>query len=57
MIVGGGLLMFGAVVPFAMMMRWIPSTLTLNLACAMATLFGTIIGLYGVFEYVHRGRP
>jgi hypothetical protein len=57
MIVGGGLLMFGAVVPFAMMMRWIPSTLTLNLACAMATLFGTVIGLYGVFEYVHRGRP
>ncbi len=55
-VIGGILLVFGAVAPFAMIMQWIPSTLFLNGLSALGTLFGFICGLYGLFEYVHRER-
>lgn len=55
-LIAGVLLVFGAVAPFAMIMHWVPSTLWLNGLSALATIFGFICGLYGVFEYVHRGR-
>jgi hypothetical protein len=55
-VIAGVLLVFGAVAPFAMMMQWVPSTLFLNGLSALATLFGFICGLYGLFEYVHRAR-
>lgn len=55
-VIGGVLVVFGAVAPFAMIMHWVPSTLWLNGLSALATIFGLVIGLYGTFEYVHRGR-
>jgi uncharacterized membrane-anchored protein len=54
--IGGGLLIFGAIAPFAMLMHWIESTLWLNGLSALATVFGFVCGLYGLFEYVHRER-
>ncbi len=56
LILSGVMLVFGAVAPFAMIMQWVPSTLWLNGLSALATIFGMIFGVYGVFEYVHRGR-
>lgn len=56
MAIGGALLLFGAVMPFAMMMQWVRSTLVLNFTSAGATLAGSVVGLYGLFEYVHRKK-
>lgn len=55
-VIAGVLLIFGAFAPFAMMMQWIESTLWLNGLSALATLFGFVCGMYGLFEYVHRKR-
>ena len=51
-LLGFALLIFGAVAPFSMMMRWIPSTLLLNMLSALASVIGMIVGLYGLFEMV-----
>ena len=56
MAIGGALLVFGAVMPFALMMQWVRSTLLLNFASAGATLAGSVGGLYGLFEYVQRKK-
>jgi len=56
MAIGFVLLLFGAAMPFAMMMRWVRSTLVMNFASAAATLAGSVLGLYGLFEYVQRKR-
>ena len=56
MSIGGVLLVFGVVAPFAMMMHWVESTLFLNGLSALGTLFGFVCGLYGLFEYVHREK-
>ena len=53
MILGGLLLVIGAVLPFLMMTQTIESTFVLNFVSAIASLLGLVIGLYGLFEY-HR---
>lgn len=55
-IIGGLMLVFGAVMPFAMIMQWVPSTIVLNGLSALATIFGFVVGIYGTFEYVHREK-
>lgn len=55
-IVGGLLLVIGAVLPFLMMTQIIESTLALNFVSAVASLLGMVIGLYGLFKYYKAGK-
>ena len=50
------MLIVGAVLPFAMMMTWVPSTFPLNLLAVLSSLIGSIVGLYGLFMYVRSQR-
>ena len=55
-IVGGLLLVIGAVLPFLMVTQIIESTLALNFVSAIASLLGMVIGLYGLFEYYRASK-
>ncbi len=56
MILGGLLLVIGAVLPFLMVTRIIKATLALNFVSAIATLLGMVIGFFGLFEYHRAGK-
>ncbi len=53
---GFALVVLGAILPFAMVLKWIPSTLLLNLLAVLGSLGGLVIGLYGAFTYARRGQ-
>jgi hypothetical protein len=57
MIIGIGfvLVLFGAVVPFLMVMHILPSTFFLNFLAYAASLLGLILGFVGSLMYI-RGR-
>jgi len=50
------LVLLGALLPFAMVLKWLPSTLLLNLLAVIGSLGGMVIGLYGAFTYARRGQ-
>jgi len=55
-IVGGVLLVIGAVLPFLMFMQFIKSTLFLNGLSAFASIAGMLTGSLGIFEYTRRHK-
>jgi hypothetical protein len=50
MLIGLALLMIGVLLPFLMVSHVVESTLWLNFLAYFASLFGLIIGLYGVVQ-------
>lgn len=54
--IGACLVFMGAILPFAMVMKWIPSTLFLNFLAVLGSLAGMVIGLYGAFTHARRGE-
>jgi hypothetical protein len=50
-IIGFGLLAFGAVLPFMMVLKLLESTLFLNFLCVFAQVFGMTIGFIGITHF------
>jgi hypothetical protein len=57
-IVGGVLLLAGAVLPFLIVMKVLPSTYFLNFFSYIAQIIGLFLGMYGAFTYlkIHRKK-
>lgn len=56
MILGGVLLVAGAVVPFLMVLRVLTSSFVLNFLSFGASVAGFALGLLGVFSYIRLHR-
>jgi hypothetical protein len=56
MLIGFGLLVIGVILPFAMVLQLLESTLFLNFLAYLTSLFGLIIGLLGVAFYTRGHR-
>jgi len=50
MVIGVLLMLFASVAEFWMALRWIPSWMWLNFVAIMASVVGSIIALYGLFQ-------
>jgi hypothetical protein len=55
-VIGFGLLVFGAVLPFIMVLKLLESTLFLNFLCGFAQVSGVTIGFLGITHYREYGR-
>ncbi len=55
--VGGVLVFLGALLPFLMVMRLLPSTFFLNFFSYAASVSGLFLGLLGIAIYVRIHRP
>lgn len=56
MIVGGLLLLTGAVLPLLMVIHVLPSTFPLNFLAYGASVSGLVLGLLGAFSYIRLRR-
>ncbi len=54
---GGGLVVLGAVLPFLMVLRILPSTFFLAFLSYAASVSGLFLGLLGISIYVRIHRP
>ncbi|MBT9163595.1 MAG: hypothetical protein DDT24_00511 [Chloroflexi bacterium] len=50
-IIGFGLLLIGAVLPFVMVIRLLESTFLLNFVAATSSIGGLTVGLIGIVQY------
>jgi hypothetical protein len=55
--VGGVLVFLGALLPFLMVMRLLPSTFFLNFLSYAASVSGLFLGLLGISIYMRIHRP
>ncbi len=56
MVYGFLLLLFGFLSAFAMVIRLVEASFLLGFVSYSASLVGLILGLFGAFSYVQRGR-
>jgi len=55
-ILGAVLLLIGAALPFAMVIRILDSTFFLNFLAAISSIFGLIVGFIGIIEIYQKNN-